>query len=390
MSEKSRKKGRNTRGGLRKRGKNWYYYFNMGKIDGIKQQVEAVVGPDKREAEKALRDAIAAYENTGMHFKPSSITVADYMDYWYQEYAEVNLKHNTLLAYKRAIRLQIKPALGKYRLRSLTPAILQTFVNDLFREGYSKSSLEIFVSIVNNALKHAVHPWGYIKENPMQYVIMPKYDARRTTEKDLKILPMKSLHKITDYLSEGHPLAIPFHLGLHTGLRVSEVCGLTWKHVDLERGTLLVEQAMINEEGEWVLGTTKTVSSERQIQLGESIINILKKHRIWLMKNKLKYGVHYTESNHVCVKECGSIITPAVVKYNTRKMKDKLGIEFNFHSLRHTHATMLMENGAKVKDIQARLGHSRSAITIDTYSHLTQKMQNESVDIFEQAMRDLK
>lgn len=378
------------RGEVRKRGRNWYYRFDMGIVDGQRQRIEKVVGPDKKEAERALREAISNYENTGMHFEPSTITMADFMDYWYQEYAVVNLKHNTLLAYERAIRLQIKPALGKYRLRSLTPAVLQTFTNDLFREGYSKQSLSIFTSVVNNALKHAVHPWGYIKENPMQYVIMPKYDQRKTTEKDLKILPMETLRKITDYLEEGNPLAIPFHLGLHTGMRVSEVCGLMWKHIDLERGTLQVEQAMINEEGKWNLGTTKTVSSEREIHLGPSIIQTLKKHRIWLKKNKLKYGVHYTESDHVCVKECGSIITPSVVKYNTSKMKKKLGIDFNFHSLRHTHATMLMENGAKVKDIQARLGHSRSAITIDTYSHLTQKMQNESVDIFEQAMRDLK
>lgn len=377
------------RGEVRKRGKNCYYRFDMGIVDGVRQRVERVVGPDKKEAEKALRDAMASYENTGLHFEPSTITMADFMDYWYKEYGEVNLKHNTLLAYERAIRLQIKPALGKYRLKSLTPAILQTFVNDLYREGYSKSSLEIFASIVNNALKQAVHPWGYIKENPMQYVIMPKYDVRKSTEKDLKILPADSLRKISEYLTEGHPLAIPFHLGLHTGLRVSEVCGLMWKHIDLDRGTLTVEQALIREHDEWVYGTTKTASSERQIQLGSSIVNILKKHRIWLIKNKLKYGAHYTESDHVCVKECGSIITPNVSKYNTNKMKEKLAIDFNFHSLRHTHATMLMENGAKVKDIQARLGHSRSAITIDTYSHLTQKMQNESVDIFEKAMREL-
>ena len=69
------------------------------------------------------------------------------MDYRFKEYAEVNLKHNTLLAYERAIRLQIKPVLGKYRLKSLTPAILQTFVNDLYREGYSKRSLEISASV---------------------------------------------------------------------------------------------------------------------------------------------------------------------------------------------------------------------------------------------------
>ncbi|MEK5069741.1 site-specific integrase [Sporosarcina sp. FSL K6-1508] len=200
---------------------------------------------------------------------------------------------------------------------------------------------------------------------------------------------MKSLQKISEYCIEGHPLVIPFFIGLHAGLRVSEVCKLQWEHVDLERGTLRVEQAMISQDSEWVYGTTKTAASKRQIQLGVSIINILKKHRIWVMKNKLKYGTHYTESDHVCTKECGSIITPSVIKYNTRKMQEKLGVEFNFHSLRHTHTTMLMESGAKVKDIQAHLGHSRSAITIDSYSHLTQKKQNESVDIFEQAMRDL-
>src|SRR5690606_26458046 len=102
--------------------------------------------------------------------------------------------------YKRAIRLQIKPAIGKYRLRSLTPALLQTFVNDLYREGYAKKSLGIFASIVNNALRHAVHPWGFIKENPMQYVIMPSYDTRKPSEKDLKILPVENLKKINGYL----------------------------------------------------------------------------------------------------------------------------------------------------------------------------------------------
>ncbi len=86
---------------------------------------------------------------------------------------------------------------------------------------------------------------------------MPKYDVRKNTEKDLKILPTTSWRKIRDYLVEGEPLLIPFHIGLHTGLRLNEVCGLQWKHIDLERSTLLLEQAMINEEGEWVLGKTK-------------------------------------------------------------------------------------------------------------------------------------
>ncbi|MEK4403817.1 hypothetical protein MKZ26_05115 [Sporosarcina sp. FSL K6-6792] len=80
---------------------------------------------------------------------------------------------------------------------------------------------------------------------------------------------------------------------------------------------------MINKEGVWVLDSTKTASSERDIHIGQTLVNILKKHRIWLIKNKLKYGAHYTESDHVCVKECGSIVTPSVINYNTRKMQNE-------------------------------------------------------------------
>ena len=96
--------------------------------------------------------------------------------------------------------------------------------------------------------------------------------------------------------------------------------------------------------------------------------------------NKLKYGVHDIKSDHISAQECGSNITTSVINYNTRKMQEKLGIEFN--SLRHIQRV-------KVKEIQVRLCYRRSVITIDTYSHLMQKMQNESVDIFEQAIRDL-
>lgn len=84
---------------------------------------------------------------------------------------------------------------------------------------------------------------GYIKENTMQNFIMPKYEARKPSQKELKNLPMESLRKTNKCLGKDHPLAIPFHFGIHTGLRVSEVFGLMWKNIDLDRGTLSVGQA---------------------------------------------------------------------------------------------------------------------------------------------------
>lgn len=87
----------------------------------------------------------------------------------------------------------------------------------------------------------------------------------------------------------------------------------------------------------------------------------------------------------ICTKESGEFLTSDSIKYPSKVINHELGIVFNFHSLRHTHATILIENGANVKDVQARLGHSRIATTLDTYTHQTDKMKQESVDIFEAA-----
>ncbi|WP_078816525.1 hypothetical protein [Sporosarcina newyorkensis] len=161
-----------------------------------------------------------------MYFEPTTMTVADFMDYRFKGYTEVSLKDNTQLNFEKAIRFQIKSAIGKFRfrLRSLTHAILQQFANDLYRESYAKKSLSIYGNVVNHALRRAVHPWGLNKEKSYAN---PSYDERKRSEKELKILPIEDLKKISEQLKEDHPLYFPFHIGLHTGLQVSEVwaCG---------------------------------------------------------------------------------------------------------------------------------------------------------------------
>lgn len=87
----------------------------------------------------------------------------------------------------------------------------------------------------------------------------------------------------------------------------------------------------------------------------------------------------------LCTKENGTLINPDLCKYASRVINYKLGIQFNFHSLRHTHATILIENGSDVKDVQERLGHARITTTMDTYVHNTETMKQRSVEIFEAA-----
>lgn len=89
----------------------------------------------------------------------------------------------------------------------------------------------------------------------------------------------------------------------------------------------------------------------------------------------------------VCVRENGEYVSTDSFKYCARVIHNELKIAFNYHSLRHTHATFLIQNGANVKDVQERLGHTNIQTTLNTYVHNTEKMKNDSVDIFENAVK---
>ena len=104
-------------GHIRKRGNKWYYSFEASSVDGKRKRIERVGGRTKKEAEAALRKALQEYENAGLHFEPSEISVADYMDYWFKNYVMVNCKYNTQSAYEIIIRNHIKPAFGIYKLK---------------------------------------------------------------------------------------------------------------------------------------------------------------------------------------------------------------------------------------------------------------------------------
>ena len=129
--------------------------------------------------------------------------------------------------------------------------------------------------------------------------------------------------------------------------------------------------------------TPKTRNSIRIIDIGDTLVNILENHKKWQKNNKLEYGKYYKDNNFVCTKENGTFVTMTSLRYLSRIVNMDLQIKFNFHALRHTHATMLLENGANIKDIQARLGHTRLSTTMDVYSHVTDKMRNNTVSILE-------
>ena len=153
--------------------------------------------------------------------------------------------------------------------------------------------------------------------------------------------------------------------------------------------------------------------STRSVQFGDSLCTILKKLKTWQVENKLMSGDRYInnyilktvdekndplyrivsiessvptalkKADFINTDEIGKFINPEAMKYCARVIQSELGINYNFHSLRHTHATMLLANGANVKDVQVRLGHNNIKTTLDIYTHTTEDPKSNTVDIFE-------
>ncbi|HAU5075439.1 TPA: site-specific integrase [Clostridioides difficile] len=383
------------KGGVRKRGKKWYYYFDAGIVDGKRKKVERVGGNTKKEAEKSLRDAINEYENAGIVFDETNMSLSDYLNFWYKEYVLLNCKYNTQESYRNLIENHIEPRLGKCKLKSINPAIIQEFLNNKSKETYTqngeekhytKGVLKAIYVVLNTALKSAVYPYKLIKENPVQYASIPKNVLKVKNESDNKTITLDEFNKILEIYPKNTNIYIPLLIGFHTGMRKGEILGLCWDNVDLDNNIIKVRKNLIKRKvSEFELASPKTKTSIRDIKIGDTLSRILKEEKLNQKKQKIKIGKWYKETEYdwVCRKKDGSFVNHNNIDAAIRTINKKLNINFNFHCLRHTHATLLLENGANVKYIQQRLGHSQLSTTMDTYSHVTSKMESETIDILE-------
>ena len=377
------------KGSIRKRGSTWYYSFDIGIIDGKRKRKEKGGFRTKAECEKALRVALNEFEQDGYIFTASEISFNEYLDTWYNDYVLINCKYGTTTYYKRIITLHLKPYFKDVKLKHLTPVLLQKFLNYKMINGYSKNSVTNFYGVLSGSLKYAVYPCNYIKENPMTYVSLPKYKEKVKEKSDFKIITYDNFNKIIERFPVGSSFYIPLQIAFHTGMRGGEVTALKWENIDLENKTISVKYTLISKgKGIFELGTPKNKSSYRNIDIGDTLVSILKKHKLAQKKNKLEYGIYYKNSDFVCTKENGDQVTTDSLKYLSKIVNYDLKISFNFHSLRHTHATMLIENGANIKTVQKRLGHSKLSTTMDTYTHVTTKMKTEAVNILENIIAD--
>lgn len=396
---------------LRKRGRHWEYAFEGARVGKKRQTISKCGFRTKAEASAAGAKAMNEYNRAGSVFVPSEISVADYLDLWMREYCKNNCKPTTIANYEKKIEHHIKPIIGKYRLASLTPEMLQKLLNDKFNDGYSRNTLAVLKGILTGSLSYAVQPLKYIPYSPAEYVDLPS--TRATPRVKSRTAPhvyltSEQMEKIFARFPEGSSSFLPILIGYKCGLRIAEAFALEWEDVDLSARKLTIRRQILwqeknKETGEasfWYFSMPK-YDSVRTIELPKDVTEALIREKARQAEARAFYSTQYIhqyrderghlnddgrgeEIHPIMVRPDGSYITSRTMQHVSQVAMKELGFEkFDYHSLRHTHATLLAEKGASPKYVQHRLGHKNVQVTMQIYQHLTEKMSEEDAKLLD-------
>lgn len=414
---------------VRKRGKVYEYRIEIAKIDGKRQWITKSGFKTKQEALQEGAIAYNEYYKIGKKQRQKEMSYSDFLDYWVDTYCNFNLKYSTIVTYLNIIKLYLKPRLGMYNLSQIDSQMLQEFINTLYLEkNLSKWYLKGILKIIKGSLKYAYYTMNIINDNPAERVHIPRYEV--VAGDPAHIFTQEEIEKILNRFKDVHSIYYAFLTSYYTGMRVSEVYGLTWDCIDFEKKTITINKNIIkkNKYGKpkkytvskghsvevWFYGTCKNPQSNRTLSVGDTLIKALKEYKKEQEEYKKYYGdaylKHYEkrvineytgrpeikivdapaeldidlkEAELVFVKANGEYRGTESPRYAIKVINYELNIPCRFHDFRDTHATRLIENGADIKAVSKRLGHSTIQTTYNIYVRVTNKMETDTVDRFE-------
>lgn len=367
----------------RKRGEKWYYYFYTRNEAGKSIRIERVGGTTRKEAVEACRIAIKKYENMMGHWKePYKKPFSDLWEIFYEEYAEEKLCPATVRTYSSMARTHLLPVLGDIPLADITPRILQNFLNKLAKKK-SRGTVSVVTNLLKSIFRYAVSMCQFLETNPAQYLKLPQSDRELQTP---HVFSREQIAAIFDRYPMYDKLHMPLFLAYHTGMRLGECLALKWYDVDLDQKEIHIHATMYDDHGVGeVQDGAKTQSSTRTIPIGDTLVHELRKMKKYLLEQRLAHGRYWRGDNFVCCKENGKYLTSMDMRPFGTWCKKMFGAG-TFHSLRHTHATLLLEHGEDLELVAKRLGHSNINTTAKVYSHVLEKRKEKSRSLLNQIL----
>lgn len=349
-------------------------YLGVDPLTGKSKRTTRRGFKTQKEAKLALSRLELEVDTKGF-VKQNHSTFKDVYELWYAQYVNT-VKPITAGHTERMFRLHILPEFGNTRINKITKLMCQKVVNKWSKEY---SAFHLLKSITQKMLDYAVSQ-DIIEMNPMQYVVMPKKNQSNESDKkqfleltELKqfLEEAKSKLSFQDYLM--------FRVLAFTGLRKGELYALTWDDINISQKQLTVNKTLTRIGKKYIISEPKTKASKRTIGLDQTTVSELSFWKKQQKQELLKYGLRIKKDSEQLVFHKKNN-TVHYLEHINHLLSSNLQTALSPHSFRHTHASLLFESGATIKDVQKRLGHTNVNTTMDIYTHVTKSSERNAIE----------
>ena len=394
MAARKDNKGRNLRTGEYYNAKTHIYQFRK-MIDGERVTITDTDLTNLRKRENELLVALDKGKN--MKNRNKNMTFDDYFEFWFKTYAPNGRKPSTLSRYKQYYELYAKKAIGNKKIGKITKVDIQIIFNDMTGRGLKHFTLNTLRSCLNGVFECALDD-DIIFKNPARNIELPPRDSKskESLSEDQLDIFMDYVKNSPDF-EEYYPM---FVVLFNTGIRVGELAALTWDDINFEKDTIHVGKTLVTLDKniydmQYAIGTPKSKTSVRSITMNSATRSVLLQHRVRIPSNR-EYSVPIVDDIGRVTGQCtdfvfrtksNTILTEATVRDRIHTIVNKYnkGVSGNGqklryfapHTTRHTFTSKAYEAGADMKIVSELLGHSSTSITLDIYTHLTEKKQRE-------------
>jgi integrase len=376
------------KGHVRERGKgNWYAVLSVKDPQTGKRKVKFHSLPGctgKKQAEAECRRILHQIDG-GTYVDVSKVTVAEFLDRWQRDYADVKVSPKTRERYAQLIKNQIKPHIGQLQLQKLRPIHLTELYAKLLKDDLSARTVNHVHRLLHQALGQA-GAWELVKQN-----VASLADAPRASAAEIVILTPEQVGQVLKGV-EGRTLRPIVALALATGARRGELLALRIGDFDPNAQTIRIERSLEQTKSGLRIKAPKTKHGRRTIALPPSVVTELKAYLLKLHELRLFLGMGRANNDDLLFPRYdGKIRSPHWLTQKFALLMEALKIPaVTFHSLRHTHASQLIASGMDVLTISRRLGHGTPTVTLAVYGHLFSNTDVRAAEIMEATFADLR
>ncbi|WP_445448763.1 site-specific integrase [Enterococcus faecalis] len=331
----------------------------------------------QKEAKLALAQLQLEIESGGF-VKQDYSRFKDVYELWYAQYVNT-VKKSTAQRVKYYFLKQILPIFGELKINKITPTFCQNAVNEWFSRDSTCLSLKVYTAkIFTFAVNRQI-----LNDNPMDKIVTPKKTRKSSKVNELKFLNRDQLKEFLSLIqkNESYQYFAMLRLLAYTGIRKGELLALIWNDLDIQEQSLSINKNSSSLLEGKIITSTKTETSEREISLDSQTLDVLIKWKLEQKKLLLSRGIHVKADDKQLI---FSNQTNATLYHNCLKniLKKYPQYQITSHTFRHTHASLLFDAGASIKQVQERLGHADIKTTLSIYTHVTKAANKETSNIF--------